>query len=126
MCKRIVVVGASTDRSKYGNKAVRAFAAGGWTVFPVNPKENEIEKISCYPSVAEVPGPVDRVAMYVPPAVGKRMLEEIAAKKPNEFFLNPGSEDAELLAAARRLGLEPILACSIVNIGLRPDQFPDT
>jgi len=72
-----------------------------------------------------VPGPVDRVSMYVPPAVGLVLLPEIAARNPSEFFLNPGSESPELVEAARALGLNPVLACSIVNIGLRPEQFPD-
>jgi len=121
----IAIVGASADRRKYGNKAVRAFLQGGWTVYPVNPGAAEIEGLPAYPNVEAVPEPVDRVSMYVPSAVGMAMLPAIAAKKPREFFLNPGSEGPELITAARALGLEPVLACSIVNIGLRPDMFPD-
>lgn len=125
MGKSIAIVGASTDRSKYGNKAVRAFKQGGWTVYPVNPKAKEIEGLMCYASVGDIPGPLDRVSMYVPAKAGKAMLDAIAARQPVEFFLNPGSEDEELLRQARLLGLNPIQACSIVNIGLRPDMFPD-
>lgn len=121
----IAIVGASTDRRKYGNKAVRAFKQGGWTVYPVNPGAAEVEGIPAFRSVAEIPGPVDRVSMYVPAPTGLAMLPDIAAKGPAEFFLNPGSESPELVAAARALGLNPLLACSIVNIGLRPEQFPD-
>lgn len=121
----IAIVGASTDRKKYGNKAVRAFKQGGWTVFPVNPGAAEVEELPAFRSVAEIPGPVDRVSMYVPPQVGLTMLPDIAAKNPAEFFLNPGSESPELVEEARALGLNPLLACSIVNIGLRPEQFPD-
>jgi len=121
----IAIVGASADRSKYGNKAVRAFKQGGWTVYPVNPKLEQVEGLRCYASIADLPGPVDRVSMYVPPRVGKTMLADVAAKAPAEFFLNPGSEDEEMVDAARALGLEPVQACSIVNIGLRPDMFPD-
>jgi len=121
----IAIVGASTDRRKYGNKAVRAFRQGGWTVFPVNPGAAEVEELPAFRSVAEIPGSVDRVSMYVPPQVGLAMLPDIAAKRPGEFFLNPGSESPELVEAARALGLNPLLACSIVNIGLRPEQFPD-
>lgn len=121
----IAIVGASTDRRKYGNKAVRAFKQGGWTVLPVNPGAAEVEGIPAFRSVAEIPGPVDRVSLYVPPGVGLAMLPDIAAKRPAEFFLNPGSESPELVEAARALGLNPLLACSIVNIGLRPEQFPD-
>ena len=125
MSKTIVVVGASNDRRKYGNKAVRAFKDGGWTVYPVNPKGGEVEGLTCYPSIEDVPEPVDRISMYVPPALGIKMLEAIAAKQPGEFFVNPGSENSELLERARELGLNPIQACSIVNIGLRPDMYPD-
>ncbi|NLV39914.1 MAG: CoA-binding protein [Candidatus Hydrogenedentes bacterium] len=121
----IAIVGASTDRRKYGNKAVRAFKQGGWTVYPVNPGAAEVEGLPAFRSVAEIPGPVDRVSMYVPAPTGLAMLPDIAAKGPAEFFLNPGSESPELVAAARALGLNPLLACSIVNIGLRPEQFPD-
>ncbi len=121
----IAIVGASADRRKYGNKAVRAFLLGGWTVYPVNPGAAEIEGLAACARIEDVPDPIDRVSMYVPARLGLTMLPAIAAKTPREFFLNPGSESPELVAAARALGLEPIQACSIVNIGLRPDMFPD-
>jgi hypothetical protein len=41
--KSVAILGASADRSKYGNKAVRAYQQQGYTVFPINPKESEIE-----------------------------------------------------------------------------------
>jgi len=125
MSKTIAIIGASTDRSKYGNKGVRAFKEGGWTVYPVNPQADEIEGLKAYKSIEDLPDPIDRVSMYVPAAVGKTMLDAIAAKKPDEFFLNPGSEDDELVTLAKEKGLTPMLACSIVNIGLRPDMYPD-
>ena len=124
MPKSIAIVGASNDRRKYGNKAVRAFKDGGWTVYPVNPKGGEIEGLPVYRDITEAPDPIDRVARYVSPEVGKKMLDAIAAKQPAEFFLNPGSEDEELMERARAKGLNPINACSIVTIGLRPDQYP--
>ena len=125
MSKTIAIIGASTDRSKYGNKGVRAFKDGGWTVYPVNPNAEEVEGLTAYKSIDDVPEPLDRVSMYVPAKVGKAMLDAIAAKHPTEFFLNPGSEDPELVELAKSKGLEPMLACSIVNIGLRPDMYPD-
>ncbi len=125
MKKSIAIVGASADRSKYGNKAVRAFLQGGWNVFPVNPSVSEVEGVKAYASVSDIPGAIDRISMYVPPAIGRKMLTAIALRSPTEFFLNPGSEDPELVREAEALGLHPIQACSIVNIGLRPDMFPD-
>lgn len=125
MSKTIAIIGASKDRKKYGNKAVRAFKDGGWTVYPVNAAAAEIEGLKSYPSINDVPDPIDRVSMYVSPAIGLRLLDDIAARKPAEFFVNPGAESDELLAAAQAKGLHPILACSVVNIGLRPDMYPD-
>ena len=122
----IAIVGASPDRKKYGNKAVRAFIQGGWTVYPIHPTAREIEGVPAYPNLKSLPGPVDRVSMYVPPDIGISLLEDIAALRPREFFLNPGADSIELLEKARALGLAPIQACSIVNIGLRPDMFPDS
>ena len=56
MSKTVAVVGASNDRRKYGNKALRAFATQGYTVFPINPHQQEIEGHRAYASVLDVPG----------------------------------------------------------------------
>jgi predicted CoA-binding protein len=116
----VAVIGASNVESKYGNKAVRAYLRKGWTVYPVNPNEKTVEGLPAYPSLAEVPGPVDRVTLYLPPALGLGVLDSIKAKAPKEFFVNPGAESDALIARAEALGLEPIQACSIVEIGERP------
>ena len=120
----IAIVGASSDRSKYGNIAVRSYLEAGYEVFPVHPKETEIEGLKVYPSVAEIPVPLDRVSVYLPPQTGMKVIEQIAQKGTKELFLNPGSESDELVAKARSLGLNVIVACSITALksqrGLTP------
>ena len=118
----MAVVGASSAPHKFGNKAVRAYLRQGWTVYPVNPNEAgaKIEGLTVYPSLAAVPGSIDRVSLYVPPAVGITLLDDIKQAAPKELFLNPGTESDELVARAEALGLDPIQACSIVDIGERP------
>ena len=119
----VAVIGASNAPHKYGNKAVRAYRRQGWTVYPVNPTEKTVEGLPVYATIGDVPGPVDRVSMYVPPSVGITLLEAIKstlAKGTGELFLNPGSEDDALVARATELGLDPIQACSIIDIGERP------
>jgi predicted CoA-binding protein len=120
MAGNVAIIGASSDPSKFGNKAVRAYLRRGWTVFPVNPGNGVIEGLQVYRSIGEIPVPLDRTAMYVPPSVGLKLLGDIRAKGPGDFFLNPGSESPELIEKATELGLQPIVACSIVNIGERP------
>jgi predicted CoA-binding protein len=119
--KSVAVIGASNDRRKYGNKAVRAYLLNGFKVYPVNPKEETIEGLKAYKSILEIPEEVDRATLYVTPNVGLKVIEEIAEKGVKELYFNPGSESDELVAKARKLGLNPILACSILAVGLDPE-----
>jgi uncharacterized protein len=124
MAKTVAVLGASADRSKFSNKAVRAYAQEGWQVYPVNPKGGTIEGLQAYTSLADIPGHVDRVTVYLPPPVAVKALADIAKIEPDELYVNPGAESDELVAEAERLGLDPILACSIIEIGVSPSAFP--
>jgi hypothetical protein len=119
----IAILGASSDRSKFGNKAVRAYLRMDWTVYPVNPGAPDIEGLKTYRSIRDVPRPVDRVSLYLPPDIGITVLEDIAAVAPAEVFLNPGSESDALRAQATHLGLNVVVACSIVDIGLSPSHL---
>jgi len=120
MPKVVAVVGASSDRRKFGNRAVRAFQEQGYTVVPINPHEAEVEGLKAYASVLDVPGPVDMASLYVPPEIGERLIEEIARKGIAEVWVNPGAESDALIARARALEIQPIVACSIVAIGQNP------
>lgn len=123
MMKTIAIIGASADRSKFGNKAVRAFVQQGYRVYPVNPKEAEIEGLPVFKSITEVPVRPNLIIVYLPPPVLLKVLPAIAAKGCDEFWLNPGTESDEVLAEAERLGLNIIQACSIVGIGISPEEI---
>jgi uncharacterized protein len=116
----VAVIGASNAREKYGNKAVRAYLRQGWVVYPVNPNERQVEGLATFASVGDIPGAVDRAALYVPATVGVTLLEQIKRKGIGELFVNPGAASDELIDTAQRLGLNTIQACAIVAIGERP------
>jgi predicted CoA-binding protein len=118
------ILGASADRSKFGNKSIRAHLQQGYDVYPVNPRGGEMEGLTVYESLADVPVQrLTRISVYLPPHVVLKILDEVVAKGCDEFWLNPGSESDEVVAKARELGLDPIIACSIVDIGASPHQF---
>jgi len=119
----VAVIGASRDREKFGNKAVRAYHAHGHSVFPVNLREAEIEGLPAFRSVADIPVPIDVVLVYVPPETTLRLLPAIAERHPKQLYLNPGSEDDAVVARAEQLGLKPLLACSIIAIGDSPSNY---
>ena len=123
MPKVVAVVGASNDRRKFGNRALRAFQAQGYTVIPINPHEAQVEGLSAFKSVLDVPGPIDMATFYVPPAVGVRVIDEVARKGIGEVWLNPGADGDEVVARALALGIKPVIACSIVGIGENPYRF---
>jgi predicted CoA-binding protein len=120
MAKVVAVIGASSNRNKFGNRAVRAFRQQGYTVVPINPHETEVEGLKTYPSVLDVPGAIDMASFYVPPEIGEQVIGDIARKGISEVWLNPGAESDELIARARALQIQPIVACSIVAIGQNP------
>lgn len=118
---RVMVIGASNHRHKFGNIAVRAYLRRNHDVFPVNPHEDEVEGLRCFHAVNDVPGAVDRTLFYVPPQIGIQVIEELGKRGgAGEVWLNPGAESPELIERARDLGFEPILGCAIIAIGERP------
>jgi uncharacterized protein len=121
--KTVAVIGASSRRDKWGNKAVRAFAQQGYTVYPVNPNEPEVEGLKTYPGIKDVPVRPHTITVYIPPQRLVKILPDIAARGCDELFLNPGTESEEVLAECERLGLDPIQACSIIAVGVSPARL---
>lgn len=123
MSKRVAIIGASSNRNKFGNKALRAFEHQGYTVIPINPNESEVEGHRTYASVLDVPGAIDMATVYVPPEVGVRVMEDLAKKEVAEVWLNPGADGPTVVSRARALGLRTIQACSIIGIGESPGRY---
>lgn len=119
----VAVIGASRSRHKFGNKAVRAFSAAGDTVIPIHPHAAEIEGKRAYRSVVDVPDPIDMATVYLPPDVALTVLPDLKRKGIGEVWLNPGADDDAVVEEARRLGLNAIVACSIMGAGQRPSDF---
>src|SRR4051812_47263664 len=96
----VAVIGASNERSKYGNKAVRAFRQRGYIVYPVNPNEATVEGFPAFTSIKDVPVRPEMITVYVRPQILLKLLPDIAAKGCDELWLNPGTESDEVLAEA--------------------------
>jgi predicted CoA-binding protein len=121
--KTVAIIGASNDSRKFGNKAVRAFQQQGYTVYPVNPNETEVEGIEAFKSIRDVPVRPQMISVYVPPQVLLKLLPDIAQRGCEELWLNPGTESDDVLAEAEKLGLNIVQACSIVGIGVSPSRL---
>jgi predicted CoA-binding protein len=123
MAKTVAVIGASSNRQKFGNKALRAFEKQGYTVIAINPNEPDVEGHKTYPTVLDYPGPIDMATVYVPAEAGVRVLDDVKQKGIAEVWLNPGADDDIVVQRARQLGLNVIQACSIIAIGDTPWRY---
>jgi predicted CoA-binding protein len=120
----IAIIGASADRAKFGNKAVRAFASQGYDVYPVHPRESTIEGFPAYSSIRDIPlKKLDAVSIYLPKEPALKVLEEIAKISTTKVWLNPGADDPAVVAKARELRLPVVVGCSIVAIGVDPHSL---
>jgi predicted CoA-binding protein len=118
------VVGASRDRTKYGNKVLRAYLQAGMEVYCVHPREAEIEGQPCYPSLADLPVVPRGVSIITPPAVTERVVREAHAKGASRVWMQPGAESAAAIAEAGRLGLDVIAGGPCLLVALRFREEP--
>ena len=127
----VAVIGASSARHKYGNRAVRAYLRQGWTVYPVNPNETDHRRADGLRQHRRHPR--RRWIAHrctCPPAVGEPLLAEIKRKGVKELFVNPGAESDALIERGRAAGARahPGLQhrghrrAAVSDPGLRPDR----
>lgn len=115
------VVGASTNREKYGNKVLRCYLQHGLSVHCVHPSEREIEGVTCVRSISELPEGVHGLSIITPPPVTERVVREAADKKITRLWMQPGAESRTALELAAQLGLSVIAGgpCLLVVLGYR-------
>ena len=81
--KSIAVIGASKNTTKIGNAALKNILISDYEceVYPINPHEEEILGIKCYPTIAAVPGVVDLALIAVPAKIVPHVINECVQKK---------------------------------------------
>ncbi len=113
------VVGASSDREKYGNKVLRCYQQHGRKVYPVNPRAPEVEGLRAYPSLVALPERVPAVSIITPPGITEQVVREAHAAGVKHVWMQPGAESDEAVRAAESLGMNVIAggACLLVVLG---------
>ena len=119
--KAFGVVGASADRSKYGNRVLRCYQMNNLKAVPVNPKEREVEGLACVASVGDLPPEVQSISVITPPAVTERVVEQAAAHGIKNIWMQPGAESPRAVALCREHGINVIAdgSCILVVLGYR-------
>ena len=115
------VVGASTDREKYGNKVLRAYLQRGLEVYAINPRADDVEGVTSFADVDALPEGVQGLSIVTPPQVTEQVVERAAARGIRKLWMQPGAESARAIERAEELGLSVIAGgpCALVTLGYR-------
>ena len=117
------VVGASTNREKYGNKVLRAYIQSGRAAWPINPRTEKVEGFTSYPDLASLPEVPRGISIITPPKITESVVEEAARLGVKFVWMQPGAESPRALEIAAKNGVEAIGdgSCFLVVSGFRED-----
>lgn len=113
------VVGASTDRRKYGNKVLRVYQQNHREVYPINPKAEEVEGVKAWPDLASLPEKVHGVSIITPPEVTEKVVAQAIEQGIEHVWMQPGAESERATQMAEEAGINVIAdgSCILVALG---------
>lgn len=113
------VVGASSNRNKFGNRVLRCYMQHHYTVYPVNPNETLIEGLECVKSVSELPADVLSISIITPPLVTIKIVEDAIRKGIKSIWMQPGAEHHQAIELASQHDINVIACgpCILVELG---------
>jgi predicted CoA-binding protein len=112
----VVVLGASPKPSRYAYRAMEMLREYGHHPVPVNPAVSEVLGEKCYGSIANIPGPIDTVTVYLRKSRSDPLTKDILQARPPRIIFNPGAENDNLAMEARERGIEVIEGCTLVML----------
>ncbi len=113
------VVGASTDRAKYGNKVLRAYLQQDRPVYAINPGAAEVEGLPSYPNLGALPERPYGVSIITPPAVTAKVVQEAVDLGIEHVWMQPGAESPEAVELAQQAGIHLLAGGPCVLVTLR-------
>ena len=113
------VAGASSDRSKFGNRLLRCYQSHQFAVYGLNRTGGEVEGVSCFSDVADLPSSVRSLSIVTPPAITESLIEACPQAGIERVWMQPGAQSTVAIERAEALGLEPIYGgpCLLVELG---------
>ena len=117
----VAVIGASDKPERFSYQALVLLKQKGHKVFPVHQRLKNIEGNVVYPSIKDVPEPIDTISLYVAADISSSIASDILGVKPKRIIFNPGAENPALAQTAQAQGITTIDDCTLVM--LRGGQF---
>jgi len=106
--KRFAVVGSFRAEDKYAYKILRTLRNKGYEVMPVNPNKKEVDGLTCYASISDIPGVVDVADLVTPPPITEKIVKECKEKGITRVWMQPGAESDKAIKFCQDNGISVI------------------
>jgi len=113
MNKTTLVLGASTNPSRYSNLAINKLRRYDHPVVAIGKRNGMIGDTPVETNTRKIDD-LDTVTLYINPNNQKQYYQYIMDLKPRRLIFNPGTENEELADMARKEGIQPVEACTLV------------
>ncbi|MBS1620504.1 MAG: CoA-binding protein [Bacteroidetes bacterium] len=111
--KKTLVLGASDNPSRYSYLAIKRLRNYGHSVVAIGKKQAHVEDVKI--SIEKIPEPgINTVTLYLNPAHQQQYYDYILSLHPERIIFNPGAENEELSELAKKNGIQPLEACTLV------------
>lgn len=111
--KKTIVIGASTNPSRYSYMAMNKLKEHGHEVVAIGNRTGEVNGMKIAKEPVETGG-VDTITLYLNPANQKPYYAYIFHIAPKRVIFNPGTENDELEEQLMAAGIKPVEACTLV------------
>ncbi len=105
--KSVILIGAAHTEIKLGGVVLKNLLSYGGTVYPVNPKYDELMGLKTYRSVSDIPGSADLAIIMRPASEVPALLNELGGKVTGAIVVSSGFAEvgeSELQAEVKRTG----------------------
>jgi uncharacterized protein len=111
--KKTLVMGASSNPSRYSYLALNRLINAGYTVEAIGKKEETVSGVNVH-STPQTFTDIDTVTLYLNAQNQKAYYDYILSLHPKRIIFNPGAENAELEELARQHNITTMEACTLV------------
>jgi predicted CoA-binding protein len=103
------VVGCSPDPARDSHRIARMLQSRGYKVVPVNPSCDELLGVRCYPTLGDIPGPVEVVDIFRRSSEAGAHVDEAIAVGASAVWMQLGVIDEAAASRARAAGLDVVM-----------------
>jgi len=103
--KKLAFVGVSGDPKKFSRMAFKELRKKGFELYPVNPGIEEIDKVKCYSTIADVPREIKSAIFMTPKSITPQEVEVAAKNGIESVWIQQGAHSDDVIQVAEKHNL---------------------